>query len=502
MMSTPNISYWVTSTEDTAHPELNQDLQVDVAIVGGGIVGLTVARALQGEGLKVALLEMDRVARGVSGYTTAKITAGHNLIYRKLERLHGREISGMYARANEHALEWIARLVEDESIACDFERQANYVYAHGSAGLPDIKEEAEAAARAGLAADFVGETDLPFSIAGAVRLQNQAQFHPRKYLLHLAREIAAGEGRIFENTRVTKINENEACTIATGAGNVRADYAVVATNYPFVDRGLFFARVHPQRSYVVAGPIASTQAPNGMFISSDEPTRSIRTIRDGADTFLMVGGNGHAVGQEYDTESQYRDLENWMIDRFPVSEISHRWSTQDGTTVDLIPYAGTARRSSERLFTATGFGKWGMTNGTAAALVIADRILGRRNEFASLYDPHRLTVKASTPKLARENAKVALHFWRNRIRHPQSDEPADLEPGEAAVHRRGLGHAAVYRDDDGVRHTVSAVCTHLGCVVAWNPAEKSWDCPCHGSRFDYTGRVLHGPATSDLKRLE
>ncbi|HEX2240196.1 MAG TPA: FAD-dependent oxidoreductase [Actinomycetota bacterium] len=500
-MTAPNLSYWITSTEDTAYPRLGEDVRADVAIVGGGIVGLTAAWVLQREGLNVVLVEMDGIARGVSGYTTAKVTSGHNLIYSKLEQQHGRKTSATYAQANEQALAWIARVVDEQGIDCDFERQANFVYAQQESGVSDIRQEVDAAIRAGLAAEFVNDASLPIPFAAGVRLPDQAQFHPRKYLLHLAKEIEQGEGRIFEHTRAIGITENAICRVSTDRGNIDADYAVVATNYPFVDRGLFFARVHPQRSYVVAGPIARADAPDGMFISSDEPTRSIRTIRNGAETLLMVGGNGHAVGQEYDTETQYRDLETWTKDRFPVSEISHRWSTQDGVTVDAIPYAGTARRSSDRLFMATGFGKWGMTNGTAAALVIADQILGRENSFADLYDPHRVTVKASASKFARENAKVGLHFWRNRIRHPQSDEVETLEPGQAAVQRRGLTQVAAYRDENGVLHEVSAVCTHLGCIVAWNPAEKSWDCPCHGSRFDHRGKVIHGPATSDLEQL-
>lgn len=500
-MVAPNASYWITSTAATSYPHLTEDLRVDVAVVGGGIVGLTAAWVLQKEGLDVVLVEMDRIAQGVSGYTTAKITSGHNLIYSKLERLHGLETSAAYARANQHALEWMTRLVDGQKIACDLEPQTNYVYAQREDGVTEITREVEAAARAGLAAEFVGETDLPVSFAGGVRLPDQARFHPRKYLLHLAREFEQGGGRIFEDTRAVGVTENEACVVSTEDGQIHAEYAIVGTNYPFIDRGLFFPRVHPQRSYVVAGPIAPSQAPNGMFISSDEPTRSIRTIRNGSETLVMVGGNGHAVGQHYDTESQYRDLETWAKDHFDISEITHRWSTQDGVTVDALPYAGTARRSSERVYTATGFGKWGMTNGTAAALVIADQILGRPNLFADLYDPHRLTVAASISKFARENTKVGFHFFRNRVRHPQSDDAFDLAPGQAAVQRRGLNQIAAYRDDDGELHEVSATCTHLGCVVAWNAAEKSWDCPCHGSRFDYRGKVLHGPATVDLEQL-
>ena len=237
-----------------------------------------------------------------------------------------------------------------------------------------------------------------------------------------------------------------------------------------------------------------------MYISSDSPTRSIRTVDDGERTLLLIGGNGHAVGQKYDTDKDYEDLEGWTKQRFEISEITHRWSTQDGSTVDMLPYAGTARRSSKHVYTATGFGKWGMTNGTAGAIVITDAILGTDNKFSSLFNPHRATVKASAKKFATENAKVAQHWFGDRLAHSQRGPFDELKAGEASVTRVGMGQIAAYRDEGGTLHAVSAVCTHLACIVAWNPAEKSWDCPCHGSRFDTEGRVLHGPAVKDLEQ--
>lgn len=288
----------------------------------------------------------------------------------------------------------------------------------------------------------------------------------------------------------------------TAQGAVRATDVIMATHYPFLDRGLFFPRVHPKRSYAITVPIDASDAPSGMYISSDSPTRSIRTIPDGDRLLLLVGGNGHATGQKYDTDEAYRDLERWTEERFGLSDVTHRWSTQDGSTVDMIPYAGTARRSSEHVYTATGFGKWGMTNGTAAAQIIVDAIVGVHNASASLFDPHRATVKASAEKLVTENIKVARHWLGDRIAHPQRGTFDELGPGQAAVKRVGLDHVAAYRDGDGVLHAVSAVCTHLGCLVTWNPAETSWDCPCHGSRFDPGGRVLQGPALKDLAKKD
>jgi glycine/D-amino acid oxidase-like deaminating enzyme/nitrite reductase/ring-hydroxylating ferredoxin subunit len=498
--STVNVSYWVDSTAAAERPPLQGDFEADVAIVGAGIVGLTAARILKRAGKTVAVVEMDRMVRGVTGYTTAKVTSGHSLIYQQLEGKHGSDVARAYAAANQSGLEQIARWVDEEDIGCDFERRPNYVYSESSKEVSAVEKEVDAARRAGLDVELVNDTDLPYKVAAAARLEHQAQFHPRKYLLHSAARIEGEGSVIFENSRVTHVSEGVDCEVKTAGGTVHASQIILATHYPFWNRGLFFPRVHPKRSYAIAGPLGGVSAPHGMYISVDQPTRTIRTIRDGDRLLLMVGGNGHATGQKYDTDNEYRDLEQWMANRFGVAEVTHRWSTHDGVTVDLLPYAGTARRGTRRIFTATGFGKWGITNGTVAAMVIADAILERPNQFASLFDPHRLSLTASAPRLVTENAKVAWHWLGDRVRHPQAGAFDDLSPGEAAVRRIGLGHVGGYRDDAGVLHAVSATCTHLGCIVTWNAAEKSWDCPCHGSRFDHEGRVLHGPAVKDLER--
>lgn len=469
-----------------------------MVIAGAGIVGLTTALLLLDAGKDVAILEMDRIARGVSGYTTGKITATHGTIYRQLIEKHGRETAAGYASANSQAVDWISALVEEHEIPCDFERKTNYVYCEDASCVSDLEDEVEAARKAGLDVELVADTSLPYGVAAALKHPDQAQFHARKYLLHLAELVEARGGQIFEMTRATGINESDRCTVDTDRGTIAADHVVVATNYPFTDRGLMFARVHPKRSYAVTGAIDPSKAPDGMFISADSPTRSIRTIPDGERLLLMVGGNGHGAGQKTDTSTEYEDLENWMAERFGITEITHRWSSQDGVTVDLLPYVGTAWRSSDSVYTATGFRKWGLTNGTAAAHLIADSILGKDNASRSIFDPHRFTPVASAPKFATENAKAGYHFIADRLQPPEDVGFKDLAPGEAAVRRSGLEQIAGYRDESGALTKVSARCTHLGCIVNWNNAERSWDCPCHGSRFTPEGRVIQGPAVKDL----
>ena len=496
----PNFSYWVDSVDLPDFPSLQSDIEADVCVVGAGIVGVTTALLLKRAGLSVALVEMDEVLRGTTGYTTAKITSTQSTIYQQLLKEHGEHTAIAYAAANDSALAQMRAFV-DEGIDCDLETRPNYVYAESEQEIESIRKEVEAAQAAGLDVSFVeGIKELPFGIAAALRQEGQAQFHPLKYLKHLLAELEEDGAPVFERSRVVEVDEGDPNVVSTEAGSVTCRDVVIATGYPILDRGLYFARVHPKRSYAISGAVPRHKLIEGMYISVDQPTRSLRTIDDGNRVLLLVGGEGHAVGQETETEGHYARLEEWARERFDMHEVTHRWATQDGSTVDTVPYVGTLRRGSDHLFVATGFGKWGMTNGTAAAMLISDLITGNDNPFAELYNPHRVNLRASMSKFLRENIKVAKHFFGDRVSHPQGGDLSELGHGDAAVTGVGLERVAAYRDGDGQLYTVSAVCTHLGCVVTWNPAEKTWDCPCHGSRFDFEGKVIHGPALHDLEK--
>jgi glycine/D-amino acid oxidase-like deaminating enzyme/nitrite reductase/ring-hydroxylating ferredoxin subunit len=491
-------SLWVASTPRTTYPRLDGSLQIDVAIIGAGIAGLTTALLLKRAGMSVAVIESQRVAEGVTGYTTAKVTSQHGLIYRDLVTHFGEEGARIYATSNEAAKEWIADLVESEGIDCDFERRYHCVYTQDDEELEKIESEANAARTLGLPVSSVDDAPLPFPIAGGVRFDNQAQFHPRRYLLRIA-ELVDGDGSfIFEDTRCTGVDEGDSCTVETERGPIQARNVVVASHYPFLDRGLFFAKVAPYRSYVLAAEVPSSHIPDGMFISAGSPTRSLRSAKEGNKQLLLIGGEGHKVGQEPDTEGRYRALEAWGHENFSVSTYKYRWSTQDNVSIDKVPFIGRLRRSSENLFVATGFGKWGMTNGTVAAMIISDEILGRDNAWSSFYDSNRIKPKAQAKEFFSENLNVAQHFIGDRINTPHFKEPDEVAVGEGAIVRANGRRAAAYRDEAGELKTFSHVCTHLGCYVRWNPAEKSFDCPCHGSRFDAEGRVIQGPAVRDL----
>lgn len=478
-------------------------------MIGGGITGLTTALLVARTGARVALLEADRVATGTSGYTTAKVTSLHGLTYAELVGTAGEERARLYGQANQDALAWVAATVAELGIDCDFERQVATTYTTDPRRRGDIEDEATSAARLGLPASLVADVGLPYPVEAAVRFEDQAQLHPRAYLLGLARAVEAAGGLIFEQTRATGVDEGDGgATVATDieGAHVHAGQVVVATLLPFLDRTGLFARAHPVRSYALALRLpASDAVPQGMHLGVDTPTRSVRPLRLPDGHGLVVGGGGHKPGEGEDTTHHYTELRAWAAQHWPSASVEHQWSAQDYVPVDGIPMVGRAPRMS-RTFVATGFKKWGMTNGTAAGLLLAGLIEGRESPYAELYDPARIGGVEGLKNLAKENLGVARHFVGDKLgslrrRHGTPVEPAKLAPGEAAWGDLDGRPVGAFRPESGPVCVVSLACTHLGCTVKWNDAERSWDCPCHGSRFGYDGTVLDGPAVSPLERI-
>ncbi len=496
-----NRSLWLEPAE-TRFPSLSSALDVDVAVIGAGITGVTTAHLLKQAGKTVALIESNGVGYGATGYTTAKLTVGHSLVYHGLIESFGEEAAHAYARSNQEAIELIEAIVRDNSIDCDLERASNYVYTERDAKVRDLELEAEAARHAGIDAELTSETDLPYPVRATVRVGGQAQFHPWKYLAALATIVDGDGSHVLELTRATDVRNGSRCEIKTTSGTVRAAQVVVATQMPFLDRGLYFMRAHPMKSYVIAAPIGDERAPRGMYISVDQPTRSIRsTPSEDGGRMLIVGGEGHKPGDDPDTNARYARLEAFMRERFDLDGAEYRWSTHDYIPVDKLPYIGRLRRGVDNIYVATGFAKWGLTKGTLAAQIISDAILGRENEWAELYNSTRLDARHSVAQFAKENAGVGLRFFGDRLRPRDGREDVDrLAPGEGTIARVGPKQVAAYRDDDGELHVLSARCTHLGCIVGWNPADRAWECPCHGSRFAADGTLVQGPATADLPR--
>jgi len=493
------VSLWMDTTAGTDYPPLRGTVEADVAVVGAGITGLTTALLLKRAGLRVAVVEAARVAAGATGYTTAKVTSQHGPIYRDLIERFDEDRARGYAEANQAALEQVARLVEELHIGCDFHRAAAHLYTEDASRVDGLRAEAEACQRLGLPASFVDTLDLPYPVSGAVRFEHQARFHPRKYCLALAAAIPGDGSHLFEGSRVTDVTEDSPCEVVTAGGTVRAQRVVLATQIPILDRCGFFTRTWPSRSYVIAARVTG-HLPHDVYLSVDEPTRSVRTQEVGPDTLLLIGGEGHKVGQDDDTRQRYAALEAWTRERFPVQEIAYRWSAQDYMPIDDLPYIGPITFASDRVYVATGYRKWGMTTATVAATILGEQVQGRTHPWADVFDSTRVNVMQSAKQFVTANADVAKELVSGRAGLLTLPEPASLAPGEGGVVQVDGEAVAAWRDDAGRLHAVSATCTHMGCVLNWNTAERSWDCPCHGSRFGYDGGVIQGPAVRNLAR--
>ena len=498
-----NTSLWVDTTPGTDYPALDREIHADVAVLGGGLAGLMTAYLLRREGVRVAVVEAGRVAGGVTAYTTAKVSSLHGLRYSAVESSFGRDGARVYGHANEAAIERIGGLVEERGIDCDWRRKPAFTYAEDEQGRERVEREVGAAMRAGLKASFTTETDLPWPVTGAVRAEDQAEFHPRKFLLALAAAIPGDGSHVFERTRAVGVSDGTPARVETEHGAiVVADHVVVATHFPFLDRAGFFARMHPERSYGL-GLYVRGDAPHGMYLSTESPSHTVRSHPTARGEMVIAGGEGHKVGQSgEDTAERVARLEAWARERFEVEEIAYRWSTQDNMPIDGVPYVGKLMPGAKRIWVATGFMKWGLTNGTAAAEILTDLIQGRENPWAALFDSNRLKPGAAAKEFLKENANVGWRFFRDKVAPADVASFEDLGPGEGGLVRDGLGKTAAYRDEDGNLYALSAACTHLGCTVQWNSAERSWDCPCHGSRFHFDGTVIQGPAVKGLPQKE
>jgi glycine/D-amino acid oxidase-like deaminating enzyme/nitrite reductase/ring-hydroxylating ferredoxin subunit len=492
----PPNPYWIASTPETNYPVLNEDIKVDIAIVGGGMTGITAAYMLVKEGLKVAVVEGDRILHGTTGHTTAKITSQHELIYARLKRELGSELAQQYADANEKAIRTIADIIKENNIDCDFEPRTAYVYTQQDKYVPQIEEEAQVAKDFGIKASVTEEVSLPFAVKAALCFEEQAQFHPLKYLQALLPVITDAGSHIFENTQAINIEEDKSCTVVTRDGKkIESSAVIIASHYPFFDGGgLYFARVWQEKSYVVA-ITATGKYPEGMFISAEDPARSLRTQKCADGELILIGGEHHKSGQSPNTNSHYKNLIDFAQTNFDVINIPYRWSTQDCMTLDGVPYVGYLTSRSQKLYVATGFGKWGMTNSTVAATIIKDLITKGESPWAPVYNPSRFNL-ASTGNLIVQNANVAVNYISGKLK-PALDN-AQIAVGEANVIKVDDQKVGAYRDENGLLHVVDITCPHLGCELSWNEAETTWDCPCHGSRFTYEGNLVEGPALNGL----
>ena len=484
-------------TEKPRYSTLDGVHSCDVAVVGAGLTGITTALLLARAGVKTAVLEADEVGSGTSGRTTAKVTVQHDV------RLHGlgESKASAYLTANRAGLDLIAALVDEYHIDCDFKRCPAYVYARVDSEEEAIEKELNIYEQIGLSARLTHDVSLPFPVRCALVVEDQAYFHPLKYLYSLARQLDNMGVPIYEHSRVVDAERDmDVVKVRTEQGTLHAKAVVLATGYPLVEYpGLFFLRLHQERSYLMA--VRKSINTGGMGITVGDPVNSVRTHRMDGDDWLLVGGFGHKTGQE-DKKPQtgYTPLEEYL-GRFGDLKPEYSWAAQDCVTLDNIPYVGSLYQDGPCVYVATGYDKWGMTNSAGAAQMLCDMITGSDvidGEVRSVFDPLRVAPAASAKNFVVQTADTLRAFTVGRAGIEDGDFD-DIRPGEGAVRRINGSARAIYKDESGQIHMYSAACTHLKCPVEYNAAERTFDCQCHGSRFSLTGDVIDGPAQLPLE---
>jgi glycine/D-amino acid oxidase-like deaminating enzyme/nitrite reductase/ring-hydroxylating ferredoxin subunit len=475
---------------------LSADISVDIAIIGGGLTGLNTALLLSEAGARVAIIEGKRIGTGVSGHTTAKITSQHGLIYEHLLSAMGSDAAFSYAQANQAALARYSELISANHISCDFTRKEAFTYTPQTQSLGAIQKEVDAAQRIGIPARLVTDLDLPFPAVAAISFPDQAQFHPRKYMAAVVRMLHQRQVPIYEQTWVEDVSDGSPVLVKTSRGTVSADAVILANHSPSPYSVLFFTRMTPKRSYVVAVE-SKEPLPPGMYYSSETPYTSLRTCSDGENEFLLVGGQNHKTGYHESAVERYRNLEAFARVYFQASSVHSSWSTQDNVTMDRVPYIGKVP-VTKNVYLAIGFGGWGMTHSMVSAMLLTDMLSGRINDWKLLYDPARIKLSGAGDAI-QQNLDYMKHMVKDHLPLKGAVSPDGLQPGHGAVGKFEGKTMAMARDSSGRLHGVSASCSHMGCGVVFNDAEQSWDCPCHGSRFGLDGQVLHGPAADPLK---
>jgi glycine/D-amino acid oxidase-like deaminating enzyme/nitrite reductase/ring-hydroxylating ferredoxin subunit len=490
--TTASESLWLDGRAASSSSVPGTERAFDVLVLGGGITGLTTALLLKQHGARVAVVEAGRIGTGVTGNSTAKVTALQGTMLSTITRTRGADIAAAYAEHSLVAVEMVANLVAELGIDCDLQRRTAYTVAQHDRELSAVEQETDAARAAGLPVHATRETDLPIDVEGAVRLDRQLELHPLSYARGLAAAIDSDGSRVFEQTRALSVEEGRPVRVMTTHGELSGERVVVATHYPIWDRGLYFARLEAMRSYCIAARVRGEPS-RSMSITAGSPTWSFRSAGD----LMIVCGQGHPAGARNTGPDRFTALEDYARRHWDVIEITHRWSAQDAVPYDRTPMIGTYTPVTSRMFVATGFSKWGLSSGTMSAMLLAAQIAGEKVP-TEVFNPHRLSLR-TLPTLARMNMKVAVDIVGDRLL-PGQGSAQQTAPGQARVVRSGTERTGVYRDEDGELHAVSLRCTHLGCLVRFNAAERSWDCPCHGSRFDVDGAVLEGPAVHPLPR--
>lgn len=521
-------SYWVDSTKTTNYPKIEKNIETEVCIIGGGITGIATAYLLSKEApeLDVTILEADRMAMGVTANTTAKVTSQHGLLYNYLYNSFGENTAKGYLESNENAIRLIENIIKEENIECHFTKEDAYVYTCEEQNDKKIKDEVDTLNTIGFNAEYVKEsisldisvkqaipsfnaeyvteTPLPFNVVSAVKFPNQAQFHPREYLLSLLEALEKNDVKLYENSKVVDIkHKNDYYEISVNGHTVIAKYLVLATHYPIKNfPGMYFIKMYQESSYVI-GIETEQELFDGIYISCDTPTTSFRNVvQSNGKKLLIVGGSGHKTGAtDVNIEDSYINLENYIKTIYKDANVKYRWMTEDCVSLDKIPYIGEFSNFLPNMYVATGYKKWGMTTSHVAARIITDKILGKKNPYEEIYTANRLEPIKNNKEFGNMLKQSVYSLGINKIKEPIISYE-QLENDSGGVVDYNGQKVGIYKDKNGKIYAVEPYCKHLGCELSWNNLEKTWDCPCHGSRYDYEGNIITEPTTESLDRKE
>ncbi|KHD38698.1 FAD-dependent oxidoreductase [Clostridium acetobutylicum] len=479
-------SVWSSEIKFKKREALDKNINCDIVVIGAGMAGILTAYMLNKSGREVVVIDAKAIASGVTKNTTAKITSQHDLIYDKLIKEFGEEAAKQYAKANELAIKKYKEVIDEEGIDCDYEKKDAYLYSFDN--VQGLEDEYNAAKKVGIAAELIDEVNLPVNVKKALKFNNQAQFNPLKFLKAISEKLT-----IYENTTALDITEDN--TVVTKNNmKIKANKIVVATHYPFLNTpGYYFMRMHQERSYVIA--LENAQNVNGMYKGIDKNGYSLRNYKD----LLILGGAARRTG-ENEQGGAYEELRKAAKQFYPNSIERYHWSAQDCIPLDNIPYIGYYSSKTSDIYVETGFKKWGMTSSMVAAMIISDMILGKENDFSKIFSPKRLNITAAMKNAANDMVVTAKNFIAQRIDIPE-EKLKDIQNSHGGIVEYNGEKAGVYKDKDGKVYAVSTKCAHLGCELKWNADELIWECPCHGSRYDYKGKWIESPTNKDLDEI-
>lgn len=493
-----HISLWADTVKRKSYSVYQKEGYFDVCIIGGGIAGIMTAFYLSQAGQKVALFDMRKILSGVTANTTAKVTAAHGLFYKKLIAQVGQDKAQIYANANSWAITEVEDLAKRYFIDCDFERMPAYTYIAKQKGREEIKSEVLAAKSLGLSVSFSEKLDLPFSVSGSIKYENQGMFHPLKFLYGIADEIVKAGGKIFESSKIYDLKKDgNDITLQIENLIAKCKNLIVCTNHPIFDPAAFFARLKVRKSYVLAAEV--NHIPEGLYYSAGQSFHSFRPYTLNGKRLLLIGGGVHQTGHG-DEESYLEDLQKWAEENFKIKKIYYYWSTHDTAGYDNIPLIGRISPWSKNIFVATGFKGWGMTHGLVAGEILKSLITEDKHPWEKLYSPSRIS-SFTEKEMFKKNKKILGLREKQRLSKNNS-EIEKVKRGTGRVLEINDQKVAVYKDHQGKVTAISAVCNHLGCIVHWNDVDETWDCPCHGSRYSKDGTVIHSPVIKNLEKIK